>query len=118
MARCAWGSRASPAAPRLPPRRAPREARTAPPHALPSSSGEDPALQPPGPEDLLPALDAVAAGEAEAEAVAAVGKEVRLHRHLAREQRLAEEQRVGDRHGRIVLGMEQEARRRVGRDVE
>ena len=48
----------------------------------PERSGEQAALGAPGPEDLLPAFDALAARQAQAEAVAAVGEKVGLDRHL------------------------------------
>src|SRR4051794_24584204 len=72
----------------------------------------------PRPENLLPSFDALAAREAEAKAVAAVGEQVGLDGYLARQQRLAKQQRIGDRHRRVVLRMKQKGRRCVGLDIE
>ena len=54
----------------------------------------------------------------EAEAVAAVREEMHFAGHVPRPERGMEQQRVGDRDGRVVFRMEQEAGRRVRRRVE
>src|SRR5437764_14952078 len=72
----------------------------------------------PGPENFLPSFDALAAREAQAETVAAVGEEVGLDRFLARQQRLTKQQRIGDGHRWVVLRMEEKGGRRVGGDIE
>lgn len=61
--------------------------------------------------------DRLSDGLAQAEAVAAAGKQVRLHRDAARLERRAQPDGVLGRDALVILGVEQEMRRGVGVEV-